>query len=98
MNRPLGVTILAIIEIIFGITMVLGAAALMTLVEIIGRYASEFAEIPNFNSIFDAIGTQDGLVMDGFTVQSKIYGGATDTLVWGRRIGNLIEVGFGRRS
>jgi hypothetical protein len=52
----------------------------------------------NSSSVNIRIVTQDGLIIDGLTVQSKIYGGATDTFVWARRIGNLIEIGFGRRS
>jgi len=41
---------------------------------------------------------QEGLSIDGLTVQKKVYGGASRIVVWGRRIGNVIEIGLGRKN
>ncbi|MBO3804076.1 MAG: hypothetical protein JTT11_09475 [Candidatus Brockarchaeota archaeon] len=52
----------------------------------------------NSTSVNVRIVAQEGLAMDGVTVQSKVYGGTKSVVVWGRRIGNVIEVGLGRRA
>jgi len=39
----------------------------------------------------------EGLVIEGITVEQRIYGGLSDTVMWARRIGNTIQIGLGRR-
>lgn len=39
----------------------------------------------------------EGLVVEGITVEQRIYGGVADAVMWARRIGNTIQIGLGRR-
>jgi hypothetical protein len=39
----------------------------------------------------------EGLQVNGMTVHAKLYGGVKGSLIWARRVGNIIQIGLGVR-
>jgi uncharacterized membrane protein len=51
----------------------------------------------NSTSVNVQIVSTQGLLVDGVTVEPKVYGGDADAVIWAKRIGNAIQIGLGRR-